>query len=40
MSELVKQLQNLGIDDKQASVYLACLELGSATVQELAKNPE
>jgi len=34
---LIQQLQNLGIDDKQASVYLACLELGSATVQELAK---
>ena len=29
-------LQNLGFDDKQSKVYLAALELGSATVQELA----
>ena len=34
---LTQQLENLGIDDKQASVYLACLELGASTVQELAK---
>lgn len=34
---LIQQLQNLGIEKKQAQVYLACLELGSATVQELAR---
>ncbi|HAT03579.1 MAG TPA: hypothetical protein DCS29_02255 [Candidatus Magasanikbacteria bacterium] len=37
MSEVVKILEQLGIDEKQASVYLACLELGSATVQELSE---
>lgn len=34
--ELAHFLENLGFDDKQAQVYLAALELGSATVQELA----
>jgi sugar-specific transcriptional regulator TrmB len=35
--DVIKTLEQLGIDEKQASVYLACLELGSATVQELAE---
>jgi len=34
---LLTTLQNLGIQEKQAKVYLACLELGSATIQELAQ---
>jgi len=29
-------LQNLGLNEKEAKVYLACLELGSATVQEVS----
>ena len=34
---LTQTLQSLGIDDKQAAVYLAALELGTATVGEVAK---
>jgi len=30
-------LQNLGLNDKETSIYLALLELGSGTVQEVAK---
>lgn len=30
-------LQNLGLDNKEAKIYLALLELGSGTVQEVAK---
>lgn len=37
MNELEAQLADLGIDEKQAKVYLACLELGASTVQELAE---
>ena len=33
----VKILTDLGLDKKQARIYLACLELGEATVRELAK---
>ena len=29
-------LQNLGLNEKEAKVYLACLELGSATIQEVS----
>lgn len=29
-------LQNLGLNEKEAKVYLACLELGSATVREVS----
>ena len=36
MSNLAKSLKSLGIEEKQAKVYLACLELGTATIQELA----
>ncbi|MFA6486150.1 MAG: helix-turn-helix domain-containing protein [Candidatus Magasanikbacteria bacterium] len=35
--DLNQTLTALGIDDKQASVYLAALELGTATVGEVAK---
>lgn len=33
---LTTTLQNLGLNEKEAKVYLACLELGSATVQEVS----
>jgi len=33
---LIESLKNLGLNEKEAKVYLACLELGSATIQELA----
>jgi sugar-specific transcriptional regulator TrmB len=35
--ELKQQLQQLDLTGKKADVYLACLELGSATVIEIAK---
>lgn len=37
MSDITKILQNLGLDDKETKIYLALLELGSGTVQEVAK---
>ena len=37
MSQVVETMEKLGIDDKQAKVYLACLELGSATISELSE---
>lgn len=30
-------LQNYGLNEKQVSIYLACLELGSASVQKIAQ---
>lgn len=38
--EDLKTLENIGLSDKEAKVYLACLELGTATVQELAEKSE
>src|SRR3989338_185182 len=35
-TNLTTILQNLGLNEKEAEVYLACLELGSATVQEVS----
>ena len=37
---MINQLQHLGLSDKEASVYMASLELGSDTVQEIAKRAE
>ena len=37
---MIKQLQHLGLSDKEAAVYMASLELGSDTVQEIAKRAE
>src|SRR3989344_921517 len=37
MDNLLKNLENLGLNEKQAKVYLACLELGSASVGEIAE---
>ena len=34
---LIQSLMNLGLNEKQVKVYLACLELGSATIQEIAR---
>lgn len=36
-TEPVQLIKNLGLSDKAAKVYLACLELGEATVQDLAR---
>lgn len=36
MSDLNQTLITLGLSDKEVKVYLACLELGSATIQEIA----
>lgn len=37
MNDIINTLHQLGIEEKQAQVYLACLELGSATIHELAE---
>src|SRR3989344_833046 len=37
MQNITETLINLGLNEKQAKVYLACLELGSATIAELAE---
>jgi len=34
---LSKEIQALGFNDKEAAVYLACLELGEANIQSIAK---
>lgn len=36
-SNLAAILQRLGLNDKESKMYLACLELGSASVQEIAE---
>lgn len=40
MAELLNALQGIGLGEKAARVYLAALELGEATVQELAKEAQ
>lgn len=35
--ELTKQLEQFGLEDKKAEVYLACLELGPSSVQSIAQ---
>ncbi len=37
-SELIEQLQTLGFSQKEAQVYLASLELGEATTQDIANH--
>lgn len=37
MEEIIKKLQEIGFDDKEAGVYLALLELGKGTVTDIAK---
>lgn len=34
---MLKELQNFGLSEKEANVYLASLELGRATVQDISK---
>lgn len=34
---LIDTLRNIGLSEKEAKVYLACLELGSSVVSEIAK---
>lgn len=36
-SELIKQLSELGLSEKEAGTYIASLELGQATIVEIAK---
>jgi len=33
---IIDTLKSMGIDEKQAAVYLACLELGKGTIQEVS----
>lgn len=40
MENIQNILENLGLNEKQAKVYLACLELGSASVAEVAEKSE
>lgn len=37
MDELIRELMHIGLSEKEAAVYLACLELGQAVVQDIAK---
>lgn len=37
MASFIKELKNFGLKDKEAAVYLACLELGASPVQEIAR---
>jgi HTH-type transcriptional regulator, sugar sensing transcriptional regulator len=37
---LINELKKIGLSDKEAKVYLAALELGQASVQEIAKKAE
>ena len=37
MSDINTTIQNLGLNDKETKIYLALLELGSGTIQEIAK---
>lgn len=34
---LIQELQQIGLSEKEAQVYLACLELGQATVQKISQ---
>ncbi|MBI4713819.1 hypothetical protein HY771_01375 [Candidatus Uhrbacteria bacterium] len=36
MDELINELKHLGLSDKEASVYIASLELGPASVQDIS----
>ena len=38
MNEISQKLQNIGLSEKGANVYLASLKLGEATVLSLAKH--
>ena len=36
MHDLVTQIEDLGLSNKETKVYLACLQLGAASVQSIA----
>jgi sugar-specific transcriptional regulator TrmB len=36
MNDLIKELRHFGLSDKEAAVYLASLNLGPASVQDLS----
>ncbi|MDP2684739.1 MAG: helix-turn-helix domain-containing protein [bacterium] len=36
--KLINQLEKIGLNKKQAEVYLACLEIGLSTVQSISQN--
>lgn len=38
MSDLVQIVKKIGLNTKEAKIYLAALELGEASIQDLAKN--
>jgi len=40
MKNIEESLKNFGLNEKQAKVYLACLELGSASVAEVAEKSQ
>lgn len=40
MEYTLETIQNLGLEEKQARVYLAALELGNATIYEIAEKSE
>jgi len=37
MNQLNETLLQMGLNEKEAKVYLACLELGGATIAEIAE---
>jgi len=37
---LITTLKQIGMEEKQAKIYLACLELGKTTIKEIAKKAE
>lgn len=37
---LIATLKQIGLEEKQAKIYLACLELGETTIKEIAKKAE
>jgi sugar-specific transcriptional regulator TrmB len=38
MSHMLKELHDIGLSEKEAGVYLAALEIGRATADQLAKH--
>ncbi|EKD58879.1 MAG: transcriptional regulator, TrmB [uncultured bacterium] len=40
MERLKNELQNIGLNDKEARIYLACLELGPTNIQNIASKAD
>jgi sugar-specific transcriptional regulator TrmB len=40
MCNLIKLLNNIGLNEKEAQIYLAALELGESSIQDLAKKSD